>query len=147
VDTARELGRRAALLYIKRAEAPPVPTAPVVKPTLTAPASGTSTAGGMHTVNNFGTVKPTPGTPAPTAPAPVKPAPVAPAAAPGGGGFLSSLLGNIATPQNLGQVLGALKPIAEPVLGVGGLPLLAAGSNALLHGGEGVKSIFRGPIT
>jgi hypothetical protein len=67
----------------------------------------------------------------------------------GGGGFgnaIGSLFGNMGTPQGLGQLIGQAKGITEPMLQMGGMPLLAAGSNALLGGGKQFGSIMQGPI-
>jgi hypothetical protein len=58
------------------------------------------------------------------------------------------MLGGMMTPQNIGQMLGGpLRPITEQALGMGGLPLLAAGSNMLLGGGRDIGNILKGPVS
>ena len=56
------------------------------------------------------------------------------------------MLGGMATPQGLGGILAnpALKNIVNPALQMGGFPLLAAGSNMLLHGGRDMGNLMQG---
>jgi hypothetical protein len=57
------------------------------------------------------------------------------------------MLGGLMNPQMLGQLMaGPLKGPAEQFLGMGGFPLLAGGSNALLRGGQDIGNIMKGSI-
>ncbi len=145
--TARELGRRAAFLYIKSA----APEA--VAGGGTAGATG-GTTGGAASATTMGARTPTAAPPPATpnvAPAPAatrmaaSPTASTPPPAPASG--IGGMFGNMATPQGLGGMLAnpALKNIVNPALQMGGFPLLAAGTNAMLHGGQDWGNIMKGP--
>jgi hypothetical protein len=121
--TARELGRRAALLKLA--------------------VDGATTA-------NFGASAPAPA-PQPTSPLPAQPRPPAPSPAPGAAPpaqrqGLGGMLGGMMNPQGLAQIIGnpALQGITRPILSMGGVPLLAGGSDMLFHGGRNMKTLMQG---
>jgi hypothetical protein len=160
---ARELGRRAALWHLKQAQtagAAPGPAANLGT-TVTKPVTS-----GAATATSFGAKPIGNAAPGPAVPK-VAPAPAAtrvaatpsaaqarpgaaqaqPAAAGGGiGGMLGGALSGLGTPQGLASIIGnpALKSIVEPMMQVGGLPLLAGGTNLALHGGADIQNIMKG---
>ena len=155
----RDLGRRAALLHLKRAAEET--GASSTAPTTATPAAKTSTPG-ASTAANFGARPIATAAPPPAVP-PVPPAlPAAQVASQpslGGGrpGFAAASpppstapvagggLGGLATPAGLAGLIAnpAVRGIAEPALRMGGFPLLAGGAN-LLRGGGDMANILRG---
>lgn len=128
---ARELGRRAALLKLANDAATTFGASTSTQPA----APGQAWAGPRATPQ--------------VAPQPApRPAQVAnpPAPRPPGPGGLAGAFQGLKTPQGLAQIIGnpALQGLAKPALGIGGLPLLAGGSDLLLHGGQNMQSILRG---
>jgi len=164
----RELGRQAALLHLKMAQAT---TSSTPSSSLSTAAAGTkpSNPGGAATAGNFGAKpmtsnvaaapavpdvtpqpaaapgtlgKPTPATARPTAPA-GSPAPPA-----GGiGSMLGGAVSGAMTPQFLGQMAaGPLSGMTKGVLGSTGMAGLAGLSNLALHGGSQMRSLGAGEI-
>jgi hypothetical protein len=132
---ARELGRQAALLKLAHDGATTfgATTAPT-QPAAPAPAPAGAVPRAPSQVPQQPAARP-----APIAGAPVGPRP------PGPGGLAGAFQG-LRTPQGLAQIISnpALQGLAKPALGIGGLPLLAGGSDLLLHGGQNMQSILRG---